>query len=59
MEDNATLLNYQFLDGGFFFAANILPDQYYAWSFNVLNDEIREEQNKYVEGRTHYLYRGA
>lgn len=56
MADNATLLNYQFLDGGFFFAANILPDQYYAWSFNVLNDEIRSEQNTYVkEARTAYI----
>ena len=56
MERNATLLNYQFLDGGFFFAADILPDQYYAWSFNVLNDEIRSEQNTYVkEARTAYI----
>ena len=56
MDENATLLNYQFLDGGFFFAADILPTQYYSWSFNVLNDEIREEQNRYVaEGTVSYI----
>ena len=56
MEKGSTLLNYQFLDGGFFYAADILPSQYYAWSFNVLNEEIREEQNRYVaEGQTDYI----
>lgn len=54
--EGATLLNYQFLDGGFFFAADILPDQYYAWSCNIPYDEIRQEQNAYVrEGRTIYI----
>ncbi len=56
IEPGSTLLNYQFLDGGFFFAADLVPSEYYSWSFNVLNDEIREEQNRYVaEGRTDYI----
>lgn len=56
IEPDSTLLNYQFLDGGFFFAADLIPSEYYAWSFNVLNDEIRAEQNRYVEeGRTDYI----
>ena len=52
----STLLQYRDLDAGFFLAADLLPSEYYSWSFNVLRDEIREEQNRYIaEGRIDYI----
>ena len=56
MEEDSTLLNYQFIDGGFFTAADIYPSVYYPYALNILTDEIRTEQNRYIaEGKTQYI----
>ena len=48
---NATLLNYGFLDGGFYIASNIVPNVKYFHKPNIEHDrfpEIEDEQNRYV-----------
>lgn len=56
IEPDSTLLNYQRLDQGFFLAADVVPSEYYSWSFNVLEEEVRQKQNEYIEnGETDYV----
>jgi hypothetical protein len=43
--DNATLLNYGFLDGGFYFASGATPACRYFCYFNINPPEMWEEQN--------------
>lgn len=47
--DNPTLLNYGFLDGGFYTVCNIVPNCEYFCQLNIQLDEMYEMQNKYVE----------
>ena len=49
--ENATLLNYGFLDGGFYTTAGIIPNCRYFCNLNIKLDEIMETQNKYVDQR--------
>ena len=48
-KDNPTLLNYDFLDGGFYYAAEIMPVNRFSCKFNVGLPEQMEEQNHIVE----------
>lgn len=42
---NATMLNYGFLDGGFYFAADIMPTERYFCKFNLLHAVFPEGLN--------------
>lgn len=49
---NATLLNYGFLDGGFYTVSNIVPNVKYFHKPNIEHErfpEIEDEQNRYIE----------
>lgn len=48
-KENATLLNYGFLDGGFYFAADVLPSNLYFARLNLIFDEMEQEQKQIVE----------
>lgn len=53
---NATLLNYGFMDAGFFTAAGIAPEEKFFHSSNVDMPEKREEQLRYIrEGLVDYV----
>jgi len=53
---NATLLNYGFMDAGFFTAAGIAPNVKFFHSSNVDMQEKREEQLRYIrEGLVDYV----
>jgi hypothetical protein len=53
---NATLLNYGFMDAGFYTAAGIVPSVKYFHQTNVPLPEMRSEQARYVaEGITDYV----
>jgi len=53
---DATLLNYGFMDAGFFTAAGISPDVKYFHQTNVPLQEMKDEQNRYLsEGVTEYV----
>ena len=47
--ESPTLLNYGFLDGGFYFAADILPNTKYFCELNINDQEMYAIQNQYVE----------
>lgn len=47
--ENPTLLNYGFLDGGFYTAAKIVPTCKYFCRINIPNPEMVEEQNRFIE----------
>ncbi len=47
--EDPKILNYGFLDGGFYFAANVIPDCKYFCTLNNNLPEMYEEQNAYVE----------
>lgn len=47
--DNADLLNYGFLDGGFYFAADVSPNSKYFCTLNNDLTEMNEEMDAYVE----------
>ena len=47
--DNATLLNYGFLDGGFYFASGATPACRYFCYFNVNPPEMWKEQNACIQ----------
>lgn len=53
-EKNPTLLNYNFLDGGFYFAADIIPSNRYFQKLNISDrvypDNI-EDQNKILKNK--------
>lgn len=51
-DDNQSLLNYYFLDGGFYFALNQVPEnKYFYWS-NLPSAEKRKEQHGMAEDGT-------
>lgn len=51
-----TMLNYGFMDGGFYTASGVIPNTRFFCSLNVLGETIREEQNKYIEqGKIEYI----
>lgn len=53
---DATLLNYYFLDSGFYTAANITPSVKYFHYTNVPLDEMHSEQDRYIaEGVTDFV----
>jgi len=53
---NATLLNYGFMDAGFYTAANITPSVKYFHQTNVHLQEMLDEQIRYIaEGVTDYV----
>lgn len=47
--ESATLLNYGFLDGGFYFAADVLPSTKYFCKLNITPDEIERAQSQLIE----------
>ena len=52
----ASLLNYGFMDAGFFTAAGVSPDVKYFHQTNVPLQEMKDEQNRYLtEGITDYV----
>lgn len=48
-KEEPTLLNYGFLDGGFYTAAGLLPATRYFTGLNIANDEIMREQTRIAE----------
>lgn len=48
-KDNPSLLNYDFLDGGFYYAAGIMPINRFSCKFNVELPEQMEEQDHIVK----------
>lgn len=53
-EKNPTLLNYNFLDGGFYFAADIIPSNRYFQKLNIPNEvypDNIENQNKVLKDK--------
>lgn len=50
-QKNATLLNYGFIDGGFYMAADILPNCKYFCGLNIGLDDIKKVQNDYIENK--------
>ncbi len=53
---NATLLNYYFMDAGFYTAANVAPSVKYFHYTNVPLAEMMDEQNRYLaEGVTDFV----
>ncbi|MBR4575758.1 MAG: glycosyltransferase family 39 protein [Clostridia bacterium] len=53
---DATLLNYGFLDGGFYFAAGVLPSEPYFCSLNIDLEEMRKAQQESLrQGKTQYV----
>lgn len=55
--ENATLLNYGSLDGGFYTAAGVVPScKYFCMTNNAALTEMAEQQDKYVkQGVTDYV----
>ncbi len=47
--ENPTLLNYGFLDGGFYTVSGIVPDCRFFCELNIELDEMYEVQNEYVK----------
>ena len=48
-EENATLLNYGFLDGGFYFASGVMPINKYFYRSNLVTQELLDEQDYMIE----------
>lgn len=48
-KENATLLNYGFLDGGFYMTTGIVPNCRFFCDLNFKGTKIMEAQNEYVE----------
>lgn len=54
--EEATLLNYGFLDGGFYYAADIVPENRFFCLLNIPLAEMIEEQRTWVEnGMTDFV----
>ncbi len=47
--ENPTLLNYGFLDGGFYTASNVIPNCKYFCGLNLNLNEIESTQNSFVD----------
>ncbi len=50
--ESPTVLNYGFLDGGFYTAADVLPSEQYFCVLNVLPEEMTLAQFEYIEHKT-------
>ena len=65
--ENPTLLNYGFLDGGFYFAAGVLPESPYFCTLNIslkdmesaMNRSVRQGETTFVVTRSRELDREA
>lgn len=59
IKTNTTILNYDFLDGGFYLTTNTYPSTYYFHKINISYDiypKILEEQRRYIkEGLIDYV----
>jgi hypothetical protein len=54
--EDATLLNFGFLDGGFYHAADVLPNCPYFCYFNINSPEMWKVQYEYIrEGKVDYI----
>lgn len=54
--ENATMLNYGFLDGGFYFAAGCEPINKFFCKLNIPLEEMDEDQNRcIVEGKVDFV----
>ena len=54
--DNPTLLNYDFLDGGFYTASGIVPNCRFFCGLNLPYDEIKSTQKRFIrEKKTEYI----
>ena len=54
--EDATLLNYGFLDGGFYYAADVIPNCYFFCQLNVVAPEMFETQRTFVnEGKATFV----
>ena len=47
-KENASLLNYGFLDGGFYTVSGIVPDCRFFCTLNIPYDEMYDVQNEYI-----------
>lgn len=47
--EDPTLLNFGFLDGGFYFAADVLPVNYNFCRLNLVTEEAEQEQRQIIE----------
>ena len=55
-DDNTTLLNYHFLDGGFYTICDILPNCRYFCKTNMESQEMIDAQNEYIKnGEIEYI----
>lgn len=55
-KENPTLLNYGFLDGGFYRAAGVMPTNKYFCTLNIPLPQMLDEQQKILaEGRVDYV----
>lgn len=55
-KENATLLNYRFLDGGFYTTAGIVPNCKYFCNLNIPLNEIKETQDAFIQsGQVDYV----
>ncbi len=55
-KENSTLLNYGFLDGGFYLAAGKVPDFKYFCALNIPLPEMRQETEGYIrEGAADFI----
>lgn len=54
--ENPTLLNYRFLDGGFYYAADVVPNCKYFCRLNIPLEEMWYAQKEYIEeGQIEYI----
>lgn len=54
--EDATLLNFGFLDGGFYYAADVLPNCPYFCYFNINSNEMWQTHYEYIrEGKVDYI----
>lgn len=49
--ENPTLLNYDFLDGGFYTVSNIMPNCKFFCGLNIPYNEIKETQDYFIENK--------
>ena len=55
-KEDATILNYNFLDGGFYYAADVLPCTKYFCCLNLQSDDMIRELDSYIlEQRTDFV----
>lgn len=50
-KENATLFNYGFLDGGFYYAADLIPSTRFFCTLNIQLPEMFAEQERYIRTR--------